>query len=112
MVELITDDTLQYINLSHLSAIDLKNYYLQIVILVYKISVYNVVHVFPQQDLDYKSVIKQYQQINTNINNLEEKYKKASMKSEQMDIDDRIYDEEMKKKELINRIRSVSGGTK
>lgn len=105
VVELITDDTLQYINLSHLSAIDLKNYYLQIVILVYKISVYNVVHVFPQQDLDYKSVIKQYQQINTNINNLEEKYKKASMKSEQMDIDDQIYDEETKQKNIVKRLK-------
>lgn len=34
------------------------------------------------------------------------------MKAEQLDIDDQIYDEEMKKIELINRIRGVSSGTK
>lgn len=34
------------------------------------------------------------------------------MKAEQLDIDDQLYDEEMKKKELINRIRGVSSGTK
>ena len=75
-------------------------------------AVYNVVKIFPKQELDYKSIIKQYQQINTSINTLKERYKKATMKAEQLDIDDQIYDEEMKKIELINRIRGVSSGTK
>lgn len=112
IVEHISGDILQYLNLSQLSAADLKDYYFQIINLVYKMAVYNVVKVFPKQELDYKSIIKQYQQINASINTLKEQYKKATMKAEQLDIDDQLYDEEMKKIELINRIRGVSSGTK
>lgn len=67
------------ISLKHLSATDLKDYYTQIVQLVYKIGVYNVIHIFPTRNLDYKNVIKEYQQITSNINILKEQYKKATM---------------------------------
>lgn len=93
------------ISLKHLSATDLKDYYTQIVQLVYKIGVYNVIHIFPTRNLDYKNVIKEYQQITSNINILKEQYKKATMKSEKMDFDDQIYDEEMKQKQLINKLK-------
>ena len=100
------------ISLKHLSATDLKDYYTQIVQLVYKIGVYNVIHIFPTRNLDYKNVIKEYQQITSNINILKEQYKKATMKSEKMDIDDHIYDEEMKQKQLINKMRGDTIGIK
>ena len=99
------------ISLKHLSATDLKDYYTQIVQLVYKIGVYNVIHIFPTRNLDYKNVIKEYQQITSNINILKEQYKKATMKSEKMDIDDQIYDEEMKQKQLTKKIKGeISNG--
>lgn len=99
------------ISLKHLSATDLKDYYTQIVQLTYKIGVYNVIHIFPTQNMDYKNVIKEYQQITSNINTLKEQYKKATMKSEKMDIDDQIYDEEMKQKQLIKKLKGeISNG--
>lgn len=99
------------ISLKHLSATDLKDYYTQIVQLVYKIGVYNVIHIFPTRNLDYKNVIKEYQQITSNINILKEQYKKATMKSEKMDIDDHIYDEEMKQKQLTKKLKGeISNG--
>lgn len=99
------------ISLKHLSATDLKDYYTQIVQLVYKIGVYNAIHIFPTQDLDYKNVIKEYQQITSNISILKEQYKKATMKSEKMDIDDQIYDEEMKQKQLTKKLKGeISNG--
>lgn len=99
------------ISLKHLSATDLKDYYTQIVQLVYKIGVYNVIHIFPTRNLDYKNVIKEYQQITSNINILKEQYKKTTMKSEKMDIDDQIYDEEMKQKQLTKKLKGeISNG--
>lgn len=99
------------ISLKHLSATDLKDYYTQIVQLVYKIGVYNVIHIFPTRNLDYKNVIKEYQQITSNINILKEQYKKATMKSEKMDFDDQIYDEEMKQKQLTKKLKGeISNG--
>lgn len=99
------------ISLKHLSATDLKDYYTQIVQLVYKIGVYNVIHIFPTRNLDYKNVIKEYQQITSNINIQKEQYKKATMKSEKMDIDDQIYDEEMKQKQLTKKLKGeISNG--
>ena len=55
--------------------------------------------------MDYKSVIKEYQQITANISNLNDRYKKATMKSEKMDIDDQIYDEELKQKRILKELK-------
>ena len=105
VVQQLNNETNQYVNLDNITAIDLKDYYQQIVKLIYKVGVYNVIHVFPKRDMDYKTVIKEYQQIITTISNLKEQYKKATMKSEKMDIDDQIYDEEIKQKKLITMLR-------
>lgn len=97
--------TMDCLNLNQIKAINLKDYYTKIVQLVYKIGVLNLIKVYPTADLDYKFIIKEYQAIQANINNLKERYKRASMKSEKMDIDDRIYDEEMKQKKLIQKLK-------
>ena len=97
--------TMDYLNLNQIKAINLKDYYTKIVQIVYKIGVLNLIKVYPTADFDYKSIIKEYQEIQANINNLKERYKRASMKSEKMDIDDRIYDEEMKQKKLIQKLK-------
>lgn len=73
--------------------------------IVYKIGVLNLIKVYPTANLDYKSIIKKYQAIQANINNLKEQYKRASMKSEKMDIDDQIYDEEMKQNNIVKRLK-------
>lgn len=64
-----------------------------------------MIKVYPTADLDYKSIIKEYQAIQSNINNLKEQYKRASMKSEKMDIDDQIYGEEQKQKNIVKRLK-------
>ena len=92
-------------NLEQIKAIDLKDYYSKVVQIVYKLGVLDLVDVYPTSDLDYKSIIKEYQKLQININNLKKQYKKASMKSEKMDIDDQIYDEEQKQKKLIKRLK-------
>lgn len=65
----------------------------------------HLIKVYPTADFDYNSIIKEYQPIQSNINNLKEQYKRASMKSEKMDIDNQIYDEEMKQKILIQKLK-------
>lgn len=105
VVQQLNSETNQYINFNNITAIDLKDYYLKIVQLVYKIGVFNVIHVFPKKDMDYKSVIKEYQQITVNISNLNDRYKKATMKSEKMEIDDQIYDEEIKQNRILKELK-------
>ena len=105
VVQEISTDSLNYLNLSQITAINLKGYYTKIVQIVYKIGVLNLIKVYTTTDLDYKSIIKEYQAIQANINNLQEQYKRASMKSEKMDIDDQIYDEEQKQKKLKQKLK-------
>ena len=105
VVQEISMDSMNYLNLSQITAINLKDYYTKIIQIVYKIGVLNLIKVYPTAALDYKSIIKEYQAIQANINNLKEQYKRASMKSEKMDIDDQIYDEEMKQKKLIKKLK-------
>lgn len=105
VVQEIGMDSMNCLNLSQITAINLKDYYTKIVQIVYKIGVLNLIKVYPTADLDYKSIIKEYQAIQANINNLKEQYKRASMKSEKMDIDDQIYDEETKQKNIVKRLK-------
>lgn len=105
VVQQLNNEANQYINFNNITAIDLKDYYQQIVQLIYKVGVYNVIHVFPKKEMDYKSVIKEYQQILSNINNLKEQYKRAIMKSEKMEIDDQIYDEEIKQNRILKELK-------
>ena len=49
VVQQLNSETNQYVNFNNITAIDLKDYYLKIVQLVYKIGVYNVIHVFPKK---------------------------------------------------------------
>ena len=105
VVQEINMDSMHYLNLSQISATNLKDYYTKIVQIAYKIGVLNLIKVYPTADLDCKSIIKKYQAIQANINNLKEQYKRASMKSEKMDIDDQIYDEEQKQKNIVKRLK-------
>lgn len=105
VVQQLNSEANEFIKFTNITAIDLKDYYLKIVQLVYKIGVYNVIHVFPKKDMDYRSVIKEYQQITATISKLKEQYKKATMKSEKMDIDDQIYDEEIKQNRILKELK-------
>lgn len=105
VVQKIDGETYKYLDLSKLSAVNLKEYYMKVVQLLYKIAVFSIINIYPAVDLDFKTVIKEHQQCSSNISYLKEQYKGASMKSEKMDIDDQIYGEEQKQKQLIKRLK-------
>lgn len=107
VVQQLDDKSLIYLNLSTISAADLRQYYLKIMQIVYKLGVFELISIYPTADLDYKPIIKDYQQTISNINALKEQYKRASMKAEKIDIDDKIYDEEQKIKHLIDKLKGV-----
>ena len=105
VVQEIKTNFIQYLNIEQVQAIDLKDYYLKVIQIVYKLGVLDLVNIYPNTNLNYKAIIKEYQQLQININNFKEQYKRASMKSEKMDIDDQIYDEEQKQKKLIKQLK-------
>ena len=98
VVQKIDGEAYKYLDLSKLSAVNLKDYYMKVVQLLYRIAVFSIINIYPAGDLNFKTVIKEYQQCSSNISCLKEQYKKSAMKAEQLDIDDQIYDEEQKQK--------------
>lgn len=107
VVQKIDGEAYKYLDLSKLSAVNLKEYYMKVVQLLYRIAVFSIINIYPEVDLDFKTVIKEYQQCSSNISCLKEQYKKSAMKAEQLDIDDQIYDEEMKQKQLIEKMKGT-----
>lgn len=105
VVQKIDEEAYKYLDLSKLSAVNLKEYYMKVVQLLYRIAVFSIINIYPEVDLDFKTVIKEYQQCSSNISCLKEQYKKSAMKAEQLDIDDQIYDEEQKQKKLIKNLK-------
>ncbi len=107
VVQKIDGEAYKYLDLSKLSAVNLKDYYMKVVQLLYRIAVFSIINIYPEVDLDFKTVIKEYQQCSSNISCLKEQYKKSAMKAEQLDIDDQIYDEEQKQKQLIEKMKGT-----
>ena len=105
VVQKIDGEAYKYLDLSKLSAVNLKEYYMKVVQLLYRIAVFSIINIYPEVDLDFKTVIKEYQQCSSNISCLKEQYKKSAMKAEQLDIDDQIYDEQQKQKQLIEKMK-------
>lgn len=105
VVQKIDGEAYKYLDLPKLSAVNLKEYYMKVVQLLYRIAVFSIINIYPAVDLDFKTVIKEYQQCSSNISCLKEQYKKSAMKAEQLDIDDQIYDEEQKQKQLIEKMK-------
>ena len=101
----VKDKHLQYLSLKAMNGFNLKEYYQNIVKLLYKLKVLAVTNVFSTKDMDYVEVIKQYERLNADINKLKLDYKNASMKSEKMRIDDELFDKEEELKMLTKRLK-------
>ena len=112
VVQEIKNNSIQHINLENIKAKDLKDYYIQLVQIIYKIGIQELIGIYPTINDDYKLIIKEYQQLQVNINSLKEQYKKASMKSEKIDIDDQIFNEEQKQNKLLDKLRGETSGIK
>ena len=103
----ISDNVLDnQLSLKYISGKDLKEYYLNIVTWLYKLKVLDITKIYPEKDLDFKPLLTKYEQLTSEINKLKEAYKKASMLSEKMKIDDELWEKEKEVKELmINKNR-------
>lgn len=99
----VSDD--DAIDISGLNAYDLKDLNESINKLVYSLKVKNVTGIYPKGNHDYKNVIKRYESLNADINRLQEEYKKATMRSEKLSIDDDLYDKEKELKLLIYSLK-------
>lgn len=93
------------ISLKSKSGKDLKEYYSNIVTWLYKLKMLSITNVYPEKDMDFKLLLNQYERLTTEIKKYKEEYKKASMMSEKMRIDDEMYDKEMKLKQLMKRLK-------
>ena len=92
-------------SLQEISGINLREYYSKIIQWVYRLKVLRITKVYPTEDLDYKTLLKEYEKLNIDLNKLKESYKRASMKSEKMRIDDEIYDKEIELKKVIKLMK-------
>lgn len=93
------------IDISHLDAYDLKDLNKGINKLVYSLKVKDITGIYPKGDHDYKNVIKIYESLNADINRLQEEYKKATMRSEKLSIDDDLFSKEEELKRLVSFLK-------
>lgn len=105
VTRILTNAASTQLTLENITGSNLKEYYSNIMVWLYKLKVLQITKVYPQKDLDFKPLLKKYEQINANVNRLKEEYKKVSMKSDKMRIDDELYDKEMELKETIKTLK-------
>lgn len=89
------------ISLESISGKDLKEYYSNLVTWLYKLKVLSITNIYPEKDMDFKPLLNQYEHLTTETKKLKEEYRKASMMSEKMRIDDELYDKEMELKQIF-----------
>lgn len=87
--------------LESISGKDLKEYYSNLVTWLYKLKVLSITNIHPEKDMDFKPLLNQYERLTTEIKKLKEEYRKASMMSEKMRIDDELYDKETELKKIF-----------
>lgn len=92
------------ISFKSISGKDLKEYYSNLVTWLHKLKVLSITNIYPEKDMDFKPLLNQYERLTTEVKKLKEEYKKASMMSEKMKIDDDLYDKEIGLKRLLKRL--------
>jgi len=88
-----------------ISVLNLKGLYDYILNMLYKHDAYNITGIIPNNNIDYKKAIKEYEEIISNINRLKKEYNEASMLSEKAKIDDELYGCEQQLKIVVDNIR-------
>lgn len=103
--EILDATTDSQLSLKSISGKDLKEYYSNIVIWLYKLKVLSITNIYPDKDLNFKPLLNQYEHLTTEIKKLKEEYKKASMMSEKMRIDDDLYEVENKLNNIMHQMK-------
>lgn len=93
------------ISLKSISGKDLKEYYSNLITWIYKLKVLSITNIYPEKDMDFKPILNKYEQLITEIKKLKEEYKKASMISEKMKIDDDLYEIENKLDNIMHQMK-------
>ena len=94
----------QLLDISLIKEKDLYDYYNKLITWIYKLKVLSITGVYPNQELDFKLLLKQYDELKSNINKLKEDYKVATMTSDKIRIDDDLYESEVQIYKLIERL--------
>lgn len=98
--------TNEYNNLNlKISVLNLKGLYDYILNILYKHKAYVITGIIPNNNIDYKKAIKEYEEAASNINRLKKEYNEASMMAEKAKIDDEMYKYETLLKEVIIKIQ-------
>jgi len=98
--------TREYNNLNlKISVLNLKGLYDYILNMLYKHKAYVITGIIPKSNIDYKKVIKEYEEAISNINRLKKEYNEASMMAEKARIDNELFDYENRLKKVISKIK-------
>lgn len=93
------------INLKNINASNLKEYYEEIIDIVYRHKVYDIARIAPNKNKNYKKFIRDYEEVSAQISKLQDEYNKASMMADKARIDDELYLYENKRDLLIKYIK-------
>lgn len=93
------------LNFRSINAFDLRAYYKEIISCIYRAEVETITGIYPTKDIDYKTILKKYELLNSEITKLKEQYSIATMKAEKIRIDDELYDKEIEMKDIIKRLK-------
>ena len=104
LCKILDDATDKQLSLESISGKDLREYYSNLVTWLYKLKVLSITNIYPEKDMDFKPLLNQYERLTTEVKKLKEEYRKASMMSEKMRIDDDLYDKEIGLKRLLKRL--------
>lgn len=105
IIQIIPKTIDEKLSVKEMTGINLKEYCSKFIEWSYKLKVSSITKVYPTQTLDFKSILKKYEQLNADMNRLKNEYKKVSMKSDKMRIDDELFDKEMKVKQIIEKFK-------
>ena len=103
--EIPVQATDKQLSIQNITGNHLMDYYFNVITWLYKLKVLSITNVYPEQEMDYRSLLKEYELLINKMNKLKEDYKSVSMVAEKMKIDDELYNIEMKLKETINRLK-------
>ena len=102
--EIPVQTTDNQLSMENITGNHLMDYYFNVITWLYKLKVLSITNVYPEQGMDYRSLLKEYELLINKMNKLKEAYKSVCMVAEKMKIDDELYDVEERLKETINRL--------
>lgn len=106
ILEEISDMDICYLDFKTISAENLKQFYEKVYNILYKVRFRKITGIYAQKEIpNLKQLIDEYESSQTGLNRLKQKYSEATMMSEQMKIDNEMYIEEQKQKEIVNQLK-------